>query len=268
MGKLDGKVAIVTGAARGQGAAEAETFAAEGAKVLLTDVLDTEGEAVAERIRKEHGDDTAAFATHDVTSEERWQAVTAECMERFGGLHVLVNNAGIANFGPVAMMSEADYREVIDVNQIGVFLGMKAAIPHMAGSVQQSGLGGSIVNISSIDGMVGMIGTVAYVASKWAVRGMTKTAALEVGSLGIRVNSIHPGGVDTPMLEPAKEVGIDLHDYFSRVPLQRIGTPDDVAKLALFLASDDSAYCTGTEFVVDGGFLAGIGGQGLIPDDA
>lgn len=268
MGKLEGKVAIVTGAARGQGAAEAEAFAAEGARVLLTDVLDAEGEAAAERIRKEHGDDAAVFATHDVTSEEQWQAVAAECMERFGGLHVLVNNAGIANFGPVAMMSEADYREVVDVNQVGVFLGMKAAIPHMAGSVQDSGLGGSIVNISSVDGMVGMMGTVAYVASKWAVRGMTKTAAIEVGPLGIRVNSIHPGGVDTPMLDPAEEVGIDLRDYFSRVPLQRIGTPDDVARLAVFLASDDSAYCTGTEFVVDGGLLAGFGAQGLVSDDA
>jgi 3alpha(or 20beta)-hydroxysteroid dehydrogenase len=259
MGRLDGKVAIVTGAARGQGAEEARRFAAEGAKVVLTDVLEDEGRLVAKEIG-----DAALFVPHDVTDEEQWQHVVQATVDAFGGVHVLVNNAGIAKFTPIAMTPLQDYMDVINVNQVGVFLGMKSVVPAMSTSVTQSGLGGSIVNISSVDGMVGMIGVVAYVASKWAVRGMTKTAAIEFGGLGIRVNSIHPGGVDTPMVrEPSETVGVDLVGYFSRVPLGRIGEPEDVANLALFLASDESAYCTGSEFVIDGGITAGFGAQGL-----
>lgn len=258
MGRLDGKVAIVTGAARGQGAADARRFAQEGAKVLLTDVLDEEGEKTAAAIRADHGE-VAAFRHHDVTRENEWEETVAEALDQLGGVHVLVNNAGVAHGGPLAMTSLDDYMGVIMVNQVGVFLGMKTVTPAMVTSVQRDGLGGSIINISSVDGMVGMAFTVAYVASKFAVRGMTKTAALELGQFGIRVNSIHPGGVDTPLLDPAKEMGVDLRAYFSNVPLQRIGTPEDVANLALFLASDESGYCTGTEFVIDGGLIAGLG---------
>ncbi|HLG01097.1 MAG TPA: glucose 1-dehydrogenase [Acidimicrobiia bacterium] len=263
MGRLDGKVAIVTGGARGQGAAEARRFAEEGASVLVTDVLDEEGEktvaAISADLPSTRGSDSVAYRHHDVTQEDEWEATAADAVERFGGLHVLVNNAGIASGGPLAMTPLDDYMNVINVNQVGVFLGMKVATPHMVSSVQRDGGTASIINISSVDGMVGMAMTVAYVASKFAVRGMTKTAALELGMFGIRVNSIHPGGVDTPLLDPAKELGVDLRQVFSNVPLNRIGTPSDVADLALFLASEESSYCTGSEFVIDGGLIAGFG---------
>lgn len=259
MGRLDGKVAIVTGGARGQGAAEARRFAQEGAKVLLTDVLEEEGEKTAAAICADHGDGVAVFSTQDVTSEAQWEATVAQAVERFGGVHVLVNNAGIATGAPLAMTQLDEYLNVIMVNQVGVFLGMKSVVPAISTSIQRDGLGGSIINISSVDGMVGMAFTIPYVASKWAVRGMTKTAALELGMFGIRVNSIHPGGIDTAMLEPAVDMGIDLKETFSRVPLARIGTSEDVANLALFLASDESSYCTGSEFVIDGGLIAGFG---------
>lgn len=252
MGKLDGKVAIVTGAARGQGAAEARLFVSQGAKVLLGDVLDEEGALVA----KELGD-AAAYRRIDVTKEDDWTAAVDEVVERFGSLNILVNNAGIAKFGPLAMTSLEDYMAVINVNQVGVFLGMKSAVPAMT----RSG-GGSIINISSVDGMTGMFGVIAYVSSKFAVRGMTKTAALELGPLGIRVNSIHPGGVDTPMIRPADvpaASNMDLTPFFKRVPLGRIGLPEDIAQLASFLASEESSYCTGSEFIIDGGLTAGFG---------
>lgn len=249
MGALEGKVAIVTGAARGQGEAQARLFASEGASVLLGDVLDDEGAAVAATIGE-----TATYRRLDVTEESSWNGALAEVEQRWGQLDILVNNAGIARFAPLAMTSLEDYMAVIGVNQVGVFLGMRSAIPLMS----RAG-GGSIVNTSSVDGMTGMVGVTAYVASKFAVRGMTKTAALELGSLGIRVNTIHPGGVDTPMLRPEGMPALDLSTVFSQVPLGRIGTVDDIAELALFLASDRSSYCTGAEFVIDGGLLAGFG---------
>jgi len=247
MGRLDGKVAIISGAARGQGEAEAVLFAREGARVLLGDVLDGEGKAVAERIG------AAALYTHlDVTDEVAWRDALALAESRFGRVDVLVNNAGIVRIAPLEETSLADYMEVIRVNQVGVFLGMRAVIPAM----RRAG-GGSIVNISSIDGLVGMSYGAAYVSSKFAVRGLTKTAALELGSLGIRVNSIHPGGVDTPMV---RGVGVDPQatGAFSNVPLGRIGRPEEIARLALFLASDESSYSTGSEFIADGGLTAGF----------
>lgn len=251
MGKLDGKVALISGAARGQGEAEARLFVEEGGKVVLADVLDGEGAVVA----KDLGD-AACYAHLDVTSEGDWVAAVELAKSKFGRLDVLVNNAGILKFGPIAMTSLDDYRAVIEVNQIGVFLGMRAVIPAMAANP-----GGSIVNISSIDGLIGMGGGVAYVASKFAVRGMTKTAAIELGSLGIRVNSIHPGGVDTPMIRPEGSplASMDLNKMMGKqVPLGRIAEPIEVARLALFLASEDSSYCSGSEFVIDGGMTAGI----------
>lgn len=248
MGSLDGKVAVVTGAARGQGEAEARRFAAEGAAVVVTDVLDEQGAAVASSLGER-----AAYVRLDVTDEDDWKRAIGQAEARFGPVSVLVNNAGIARGAPLASTSLDDYMAVVNVNQVGVFLGMREVVPSMT----RAG-GGSIVNVSSVDGMTGMAFVVAYVASKFAVRGMTKVAALELGSLGIRVNSIHPGGVDTPMLRP-DGVERDLGGLFARVPLGRIGTPDDIAALAVFLASDESAYCTGAEFVIDGGLTAGFG---------
>lgn len=251
MGRLQGKVALITGAARGQGEAEARLFVAEGAKVLLTDVLDDKGAIVA----KELGD-SARYMHHDVTDEDQWAAAVDMATSTFGRLDILVNNAGIFRLGFLATTTLADYMAVINVNQVGVFLGMRSVVPALVASGA-----GSIVNISSIDGLIGMAGGISYVSSKFAVRGMTKTAAIELGGSGIRVNSIHPGGVDTPMIRP-EGLGIDLGDIDaqmgSRVPLGRIAAPEEVARLALFLASDESSYCTGSEFVIDGGMTAGV----------
>jgi len=247
MGKLSGKVALITGAARGQGEAEARLFAAEGATVVMTDVLDVDGRAVARDIGPR-----ATYLALDVTSEADWRAVAEEIRGRHGCLHVLVNNAGILRLGRLEDTSLDDYVAVVRVNQIGVFLGMRTAIPFM-----RAAGGGSIINVSSIDGLVGMAYGASYVASKFAVRGMTKVAALELGKDRIRVNSIHPGGVDTAMVRgnaaPEGATGA-----FSSVPLGRIGTAQDIARMALFLASDDSAYSTGSEFIADGGLTAGF----------
>ena len=247
-GRLTGKVAIVTGAARGQGEADVRRFVAEGAKVLATDVLADHGEAIAAELG-----DSVLFATHDVADEAQWAAVVSEAERTFGGVDILVNNAGIARMAPLIDMTTEDYLDVIKVNQVGVFFGMRAVAPAM----QRRG-GGSIVNISSVDGMTGMANVIGYVASKFAVRGMTKTAALELGALGIRVNSVHPGGVDTPMIRPPGFEGVDYDAMFSRLPIPRCGTPEDIASLVLFLASDESSYITGSEHVIDGGLLAGV----------
>ncbi|HVP28792.1 MAG TPA: glucose 1-dehydrogenase [Myxococcota bacterium] len=249
MRKLEGKVALVTGAARGQGEAEARLFVAEGAKVVLGDVLDGPGQAVATELG-----DGALYRHHDVGSEGSWAGFVAAALDRFGRIDVLVNNAGILHVAPVAEIKLDDYMRVIRVNQVGCLLGMRAVIPHMA----QVG-GGSIVNVSSTTGMEGAMGLVAYSSSKFAIRGMTKTAALELGRVGIRVNVICPGGIDTPMGrgDEAGFEAVDTSGWYKALPLQRIGQPKEIAKLALFLASDDSSYCTGAEFVADGGQLAG-----------
>lgn len=245
MGRLEGKVALITGGARGQGAQEARLFATEGAKVVLTDVLDDDGKDTATDIG-----DAATYHHHDVTSETEWASVVEAVLTEHGHLDVLVNNAGILAISPLVMTTEADYRRVIDVNQVGVFLGMKAVVPHM---VEQQR--GSIINISSVAGLMGSPGMIAYGASKWAVRGMTKSVALEVAPFGVRVNSIHPGIIDTPMLEEFEKWGI-MGAVMDRVPIGRTAEAAEVARLALFLASDDSAYSTGSEFVVDGGMTA------------
>ena len=245
MPRLDGKVAIVTGAARGQGEAEARLFAREGAKVVLTDLLEDEGRAVAADIGPH-----AHFVRHDVTSEDDWARVIAETTGRFGRLDVLVNNAGITTFGPLESTTLDEFMRIVRINQVGVFLGMRSAIAPMT----EAG-GGSVVNISSIDGIHGMPYVTAYVASKFAVTGMTKSAALELATRDIRVNSVHPGGIDTPMVQIE---GADAAGFMKRfTPLRRLGTPAEVANLVLFLASDESAYCTGAEFVIDGGWTAG-----------
>ncbi|MBV9936098.1 MAG: glucose 1-dehydrogenase [Actinobacteria bacterium] len=242
-GRLAGKVAIITGAARGQGAVEARMFVDEGAKVVVADVLDAEGEAVA----KELGDD-AVFVHLDVSQPDQWKAAVGAAEETFGKLDVLVNNAGILHFSTIEKMAVEDYMRVVSVNQVGTFLGMQSVIEPM----RKAG-GGSIVNISSIEGILAMGGTVAYASTKFAIRGMTKVAALELGRDGIRVNSVHPGTIRTPMTDPLG----DITPIGKIIPLRRVGESEDVASVVLFLASDDAAYCSGAEFVVDGGVLAG-----------
>jgi 3alpha(or 20beta)-hydroxysteroid dehydrogenase len=245
VGKLDGKVAIVTGGARGQGGAEATLFRAEGAEVVLTDVLRDQGESLA----KELG---ATFIAHDVRSEEEWAEVVRQTVERHGRIDVLVNNAGIFHRAKLVDTDLATYRRVIDVNQVGVYLGMRAVAPTM---IAQGA--GSIVNISSVAGLRGSPGGFAYGASKFAVTGMTKSAAMELARYGVRVNSIHPGMIDTDMMTDVTGGSAERHDRFARsVPLRRAAEPTEVAHLALFLAAGDSSYCTGSEFIVDGGMTA------------
>ena len=244
MGKLDGKVVLVTGAARGQGEAEARLFAQEGARVVLGDVLDADGKAVAESLGA-----AALYLRHDVRDPESWVQFASAATRRFGRIDGLVNNAGIIVYRPFLEMTLEQYRDVIEVNQVGCFLGMQAVAPAMI----EAG-GGSIVNISSTAGLKAFARAIGYVSSKFALRGLTRTAALELGAHRIRVNSIHPGGVDTAMGWGYDD--IDVERIYQAVPLGRIGQPIEIARLALFLISDDSSYCTGSEFVADGGLLA------------
>jgi 3alpha(or 20beta)-hydroxysteroid dehydrogenase len=247
--RLAGKVALITGASQGQGAEEARLFAAEGATVVLADVNDEPGEKLAAEI----GNDTR-YVHLDVTNEDDWAAVETVVAEA-GGLDVLVSNAGIARPPvPIANTSLDAYRTVIDVNQIGTFLALRSGIRAMTAA----GRGGSIVLISSVNGIQGAAGIASYVSSKFAIRGLAKVAALEVGPDGIRVNSVHPGPVDTPMIQPAEPGAWDMRPLLAgMMPLRRIGLPADVAELVCWLASDASSYCTGAEFVIDGGYLAG-----------
>jgi 3alpha(or 20beta)-hydroxysteroid dehydrogenase len=243
MGRLDGKVAIITGAARGQGAAEARLFVAEGAKVLLADVLDDEGEAVAAELG-----DAAAYTHLDVTDEDQWQAAVALAEERYGPVTVLVNNAGVLHFQAVHKTELADFDRILRVNVHGVFLGMKS----VTASMTRAG-GGSIVNISSTAGLQGLPYLGAYVASKWAVRGLTKTAAIDLGHKNIRVNSVHPGGIDTPMVAGTSADA----PFYKRLPVPRMGSADEAARAVLFLASDEASYIAGAELAVDGGATCG-----------
>ena len=247
MKRLDGKTAIITGAAQGMGESHALTFAEAGANVVITD-MQPAGAALAERIGA-----SALFLRHDVTDIEGWAAVVAQAESRFGSVDILVNNAGI--LGPIAPVVEFaydDYLKVCAVNQHGVFLGMQAAIPAMLRAGK-----GSIVNISSIAGMAAVLGSpnLAYVGSKFAVRGMSKAAALEYGRFNIRVNSVHPGYILTPMMI----AGMGDEDggaAAGAVPIGRVARPEEVSQLVLFLASDDASYITGAEYLVDGGILA------------
>jgi 3alpha(or 20beta)-hydroxysteroid dehydrogenase len=246
--RLEGKRAIITGAARGQGATEAERFIAEGATVLVTDVLDDRGQILAKGLGER-----AEYAHLDITSDEQWVTTVGEFVDKHGGLDVLVNNAGTFAMAPLFQMDSAEFRRVIEVNLTGTFLGMRAVLPVMLG---QSA--GSVINIGSIDGLVGMPGVSAYSASKHAVVGLTKSAALEVGGLGIRVNCVCPGGVDTEMFDlvPGE---IDVAGIMaSKVPLGRLAHSEEIAALVVYLASDESKYMTGSTLVIDGGMIAGI----------
>ncbi len=241
-GRLDDKVVLISGGARGQGASEGRLFAAEGATVYLTDVL-TEGRAVADEIG-------GTFFEHDVTDAAAWEAITKDIVAEHGRVDVLINNAGIFRIAGLADTDRELWDTMLAINQTGVFLGCKAVAPIMV--EQQSG---SIINISSIAGLRGAGMALAYGATKWAVRGMTRSLAQELAPSRVRVNSIHPGIIDTPMADEFDRAGV-REMVAERIPIGYEASADEVAKLALFLASDDSAYCTGSEFVVDGGMTA------------
>ena len=246
-GRLSGKTAIITGAARGMGEATARLFASEGAKVILTDVMEEEGAAVA----KDIGGD-AVFIKHDVSTDDGWANVVSETVDKHGTIDVLINNAGLVHFTPIEHFNPADAEKILGVNTVGPMLGTK----HVSPVMKKAGKG-SIVNISSVDGLRGCNGLTLYTASKWALRGLTKSLAYELGTSGIRVNSVHPGGVNTPMGNSRGLPADQLNMAFRRVPLQRIGEPEEIAQASLFLASDESSYITGAELAVDGGWGAG-----------
>ena len=240
MGRLSGKVCLITGAARGQGAEEAKLFINEGGIVWIVDVLDEQGEALAREIG-------AIYRHLEVSDELAWQAVVEEIGAVSGGLQVLVNNAGIFRLNRMVTTSVEEFHQIMDVNALGVFLGMKTCSPLLIASGS-----GSIINVSSVAGMRASVGSFAYGASKWAVRGMTKTAAVELARKGVRVNSIHPGVIETPMVSDVPNVD----KVAARAPLGRVAVAAEVANLALYLASDESSFSTGAEFVVDGGLSA------------
>ncbi|MCG3756263.1 MULTISPECIES: glucose 1-dehydrogenase [unclassified Amycolatopsis] len=244
--RLSGKVALITGAARGQGAAAARAFVAQGAKVVIADVLDDEGKALAAELGE-----AAVFCHLDVSDEDGWTAAVETTVTEFGPPTVLVNNAGVLYFSELAKTPLAEYERVVRINQIGAFLGMRSVVEPMAGAG-----GGSIVNVSSVEGLAGMPFLVAYTATKFAIRGMTKVAALELGARGIRVNSVHPGMIDTKMVSDAAGADVDVSWVGKKVALGRVGRADEIAPLLVFLGSDESSYCTGGEFVADGGATA------------
>lgn len=247
MARLSGKVAIITGGSRGMGEVTARVMVEQGAKVLIADVLDAEGEALA----KELGGN-AMFAHLDVTKKEDWMTAVAAA-NTLGPLNVLVNNAGIMFQKTILDTTEEDFMKIVSINQYGVFLGMQSVFE----SLKAHG-GGSIINVSSIDGLQAQNSLAAYASTKWGVRGMTKAAAIEMGKHGIRVNSIHPGGIYTAMHGCDFMSVEQANEFYTKHPLPRVGMPEEVASITAFLASDEASYSTGSEFVADGGWHAGL----------
>ncbi|WP_313811005.1 SDR family oxidoreductase [Glutamicibacter sp.] len=240
--RLAGKRALITGAAKGMGAAHARAFIQNGAQVLLADVDDDAGAALAEEL-------SASYIHLDVTSAADWEAAVARAASEFGGLDVLVNNAGIFAQAPLEDTTDETWQRVLNINLTSAFLGMRAAV----GELKKSG-NASIINVSSTAGLEGYPGQHAYAASKWGLRGITKTAALELAQFGVRVNSLHPGAIATPLITAFREV---TEEDLSGNTLERFARPEEVTGLMLFLASDESSFCTGAEYVVDGGITAG-----------
>lgn len=241
MGRVDGKVALISGGARGMGASHARLLVEEGAKVVIGDILDDQGKALADELG-----DAARYVHLDVTDLDQWEAAVATALGDFGTLNVLVNNAGIVALGQLKSFDMAKWQKVIDVNLTGTFLGMRVAVEPMIAAG-----GGSIINVSSIEGLRGAPMVHPYVASKWAVRGVSKSAALELAPHNIRVNSIHPGFIRTPMTK-------HLPDDLVTIPLGRPAASREVSTFVVFLASDDSSYATGSEFVMDGGLVTDV----------
>ncbi|MFF0455885.1 glucose 1-dehydrogenase [Nocardia africana] len=241
MGRVDGKIALISGGSRGMGAAHARLLVAEGAKVVIGDILDDEGAALAGELG-----DAARFVHLDVTEPADWATAVSTAVGEFGKLDVLVNNAGIVNGNSLRKFELEQWRRILDVNLTGTFLGMQAAVEPMIAAG-----GGSIVNVSSIEGLRGAPWAHGYVASKWGVRGLAKSAALELAPHNIRVNSLHPGLIRTPMTAA-------IPDDLVTIPLGRPAQPEEVATFVLFLASDESSYATGSEFVVDGGLVTAV----------
>ena len=243
MGGLAEKVAIITGGARGMGESHVRRFIEEGAQVVFTDINTAAGEALAEELGE-----NAVFVKHDVTDADGWKAVVDQAESAFGPVNVLVNNAGISMSKTIFEMTEEEYRKIIDINQVSVFLGIKAVLPSM-----QKAEGGSIVNISSMNGIVG--GAPGYTDSKFAVRGLTKAAAIQLGGLGIRVNSVHPGVIETPMVSEGDAVE-QIREFAKQIPMKRTAQSEEVTNMVAFLASDEASYSTGSEFIIDGGLTA------------
>ena len=240
--RLTDKVALISGGARGMGAAHVRELVAEGAKVVFGDILDDEGRAVAAEVG-----DNARYLHLDVTDPDQWDAAVEATLSEFGRLDILVNNAGIINVGFFEDYALSEWQRILDINLTGVFLGIRAVVKPMKAAGR-----GSIINISSIEGLAGTIASHGYTATKFAVRGLTKSAALELGPSGIRVNSVHPGLIKTPMTSWVPD------DLF-QTALGRAAEPREVSHLVVYLASDESSYSTGSEFVVDGGCFAGLG---------
>ncbi len=243
MTRLEGKVAIITGAAQGMGASHAKLFVKEGAKVVLTDLNEEKGQAFAAELGE-----NALFVKQNVAKEEDWATVIATAEEKFGPVNILVNNAGIATAKSIMDTTLEEYRRIVDINQVSVFLGMKAVLP----SMQKAG-GGSIVNISSMNGLVA--GAIGYTDTKFAVRGMTKAVAMEAAQYNVRVNSVHPGVIATPMVVQ-EDTKAAVEAFAKHIPLGRVAQSEEVSNMVLFLASDESSYSTGSEFVIDGGMTA------------